>query len=63
VIYLATPHPMRHDHALLALGAGKHVLVEKPFTLNAAEVRDVISGSARAGAVRDGGDVDAVPAA
>jgi predicted dehydrogenase len=43
VIYVATPHPMHHDHALLALGAGKHVLVEKPFTMNAAEARDVIS--------------------
>src|SRR6202035_1451079 len=29
VIYVATPHPMHHDNALLALRAGKHVLVEK----------------------------------
>jgi predicted MFS family arabinose efflux permease len=27
VIYVATPHPMHHDNAILALLAGKHVLV------------------------------------
>src|ERR1700761_2717272 len=46
VIYVATPHPMHHDNAVLALRAGKHVLVEKPFTMNAAEARDV-AGVAR----------------
>ena len=42
VVYVATPHPMHHDNAILALRAGKHVLVEKPFTMNAAEARDVV---------------------
>ena len=41
VIYVATPHPMHRDNAVLALRAGKHVLVEKPFTMNAAEAREV----------------------
>ncbi|HKP05671.1 MAG TPA: Gfo/Idh/MocA family oxidoreductase [Microbacterium sp.] len=44
IVYIATPHPMHAANALLALEAGKHVLVEKAFTLNAAEavaVRDV----------------------
>jgi predicted dehydrogenase len=41
VIYVATPHPMHHDNAILALRAGKHVLVEKPFTMNAAEAREI----------------------
>jgi predicted dehydrogenase len=40
-VYVATPHPMHHDNAVLALRAGKPVLVEKPFTMNAAEARDV----------------------
>jgi predicted dehydrogenase len=41
VVYVATPHPMHRDNAVLALRAGKHVLVEKPFTMNAAEAREV----------------------
>ncbi len=41
VIYVATPHPMHHGNAILALRAGKHVLVEKPFTMNAVEAREI----------------------
>lgn len=41
IVYIATPHPGHAAAALLALEAGKHVLVEKPFTLNAAEARAV----------------------
>lgn len=44
IVYVSTPHPFHADNAILALEAGKHVLVEKPFTLNQAEaerVRDV----------------------
>jgi predicted dehydrogenase len=43
VVYVATPHPMHHDDAVLALRAGKPVLVEKPFTMNADEARDVVA--------------------
>ena len=42
VIYVATPHPLHHDNAILALRAGKPVLVEKPFTMNAAEAREIV---------------------
>jgi predicted dehydrogenase len=42
VIYVATPHPMHRDNAILALKAGKHVLVEKPFTMNAVEAREIV---------------------
>jgi predicted dehydrogenase len=41
-IYVASPHSEHHDHALLALGGGKPVLVEKAFTRNAAEAAAVI---------------------
>ena len=37
---------MHLDNALLALRAGKPVLVEKPFTMNATEAREVV-GAAR----------------
>jgi predicted dehydrogenase len=47
VVYVATPHPMHHEDALLALRAGKHVLVEKPFTMNAAEAEE-LAAEARA---------------
>ncbi|MFT7872484.1 MULTISPECIES: Gfo/Idh/MocA family protein [Amycolatopsis] len=42
VVYVATPHPMHHANARLALEAGKPVLVEKPFTMNADEARDLV---------------------
>ena len=41
-VYVATPHPMHRDNALLGLRAGKAVLVEKPFTMNAAEARELV---------------------
>jgi predicted dehydrogenase len=43
VVYVASPHSEHHAHALLAINAGKHVLVEKAFTRNAAEAREVIA--------------------
>jgi len=41
IIYVSTPHPMHHAGAKLALENGKHVLVEKAFTLNRAEAEDI----------------------
>ncbi|CAH0182343.1 1,5-anhydro-D-fructose reductase [Microbacterium oxydans] len=41
IIYVSTPHPMHHANARLALEHGKHVLVEKAFTLNRAEAEDL----------------------
>ena len=43
IVYVATPHPRHHPDAALALNAGKHVLVEKPFTLNAAQAQDLVT--------------------
>jgi predicted dehydrogenase len=42
VVYVATPHPMHRDNAILALRAGKPVLVEKPFAMNAAEAAEIV---------------------
>jgi predicted dehydrogenase len=50
-IYVATPHPFHAENALLALEAGKHVLVEKPFTLNEAEAARVRDRAAELGLV------------
>jgi predicted dehydrogenase len=41
-VYVATPHPLHHDNALLALEAGKAVLVEKAFTMNADQARHLV---------------------
>lgn len=37
VVYIATPHPTHYPLAMLALEAGKAVVVEKPFALNREE--------------------------
>lgn len=42
VIYVATPHTRHREDTALALRAGKHVLVEKPFTINAGEARELV---------------------
>lgn len=41
IIYISTIHPLHAEQAILAIEAGKHVLVEKPFTLNAAQAARV----------------------
>lgn len=43
IVYVATPNTFHREHALLAIRAGKHVLVEKPFALNASEAREIVS--------------------
>lgn len=42
-IYVATPHSCHYENTLLALAAGKAVLCEKPFTINAREAEAVIA--------------------
>ncbi|MEN8174013.1 MAG: Gfo/Idh/MocA family oxidoreductase, partial [Chloroflexota bacterium] len=43
IIYIGTPHNVHKDHTLLSLNAGKHVLCEKPFAINAAEAEEMIA--------------------
>lgn len=49
VVYVATPHNFHAQNAVAALENGKHVLVEKAFTLNAAEARTVVGTAQRKG--------------
>lgn len=42
VVYVATPHPMHKDNAILCLRAGKAVLCEKPITINAHETAELV---------------------
>jgi predicted dehydrogenase len=46
-VYVATPHPMHRPHTLLALAAGKAVLCEKPFAVNAGEAREMAAEARR----------------
>ncbi|KAK4494954.1 hypothetical protein PRZ48_014310 [Zasmidium cellare] len=45
VLYIGTPHAFHKDNALAAIASGKHVLVEKPFTINAKEARIVLEAA------------------
>jgi len=49
VVYVASPHSGHHAQALLAIQAGKHVLVEKAFTRNATEAQEVVDAARAAG--------------
>jgi len=49
VVYVAAVNPSHADLALRAIEAGKHVLVEKPFAMNAAEARFVADAARSAG--------------
>jgi predicted dehydrogenase len=50
-VTIAAP-PARHGElALEAIAAGRHVICEKPFTLDAAEARTVLAAAERAGVV------------
>lgn len=44
-VYIATPHSLHCDNAILCMQAGKHVLCEKPFALSAAQARRMIEAS------------------
>lgn len=49
VIYIATTHNFHADNALLALAHGKHVVIEKPFTVNAPQAQVLIDCAQRHG--------------
>ena len=41
IVYVSTPHSFHHQCVMLALEAGKHVLVEKPFAINAHQAKQM----------------------
>jgi dihydrodiol dehydrogenase / D-xylose 1-dehydrogenase (NADP) len=46
IVYIATPHSHHYANVLLCLHAGKHVLCEKAFTVNAAQAK-ILAATAR----------------
>ena len=49
LVYVATPPAFHLAHARLAIAAGKPVLVEKPFTMDASEAETLIAEAGAAG--------------
>jgi dihydrodiol dehydrogenase / D-xylose 1-dehydrogenase (NADP) len=42
IVYVGTIHPLHKEQVLACLEAGKAVLCEKPFTMNAAEAEEIV---------------------
>ncbi len=49
IILLACPNNFHAEYAILAMEHGKHVICEKPVTMNSKELRQVIEAKARTG--------------
>jgi len=47
IVYIATPHPMHAEWTIKSARAGKHILCEKPLTINVSEARQVIDAARR----------------
>jgi predicted dehydrogenase len=41
-VHLASPNRLHHAHALAALGAGKHVICEKPLAMTSAQTTELV---------------------
>ena len=48
-IYIGAPHTYHKEHAILCMRAGKHVLCEKPFALNAQQAAEMIAVAQESG--------------
>lgn len=47
-VYIASPHSHHRDQALLAIDAGKHVLIEKALAFDSAQVEQIFDAAGRA---------------
>ncbi len=47
IVYIASPHSHHHAMTIAALDAGRHVLCEKAFAVNAAQAREMVVAAAR----------------
>jgi predicted dehydrogenase len=48
VIYVATPHPYHLENSILCLEHGKHVLCEKPVTVNGRQLEELLAAARKA---------------
>jgi len=49
LVIVTTPQPNHRDHVVLAADAGRHVLVEKPFSMTVAEADEMVGAAKRTG--------------
>ncbi|MCA1741624.1 MAG: Gfo/Idh/MocA family oxidoreductase [Bacteroidales bacterium] len=49
IVYISSPHSHHLEHTLLALRNGKHVICEKPMSINAPEVKVMVEEARRQG--------------
>ena len=49
LVYIATPHNLHAEQALMCMQAGKNVLVEKAFTANTRQARELIETAEKTG--------------
>jgi predicted dehydrogenase len=47
IVYIASPHSHHYEHVMLCLKNGKHVICEKAFAINSAEVEEMIGEAKR----------------
>ena len=51
LVYVSTPNGLHYEWASKALAAGKHVLLEKPFTANGFEAKKLVQQAEKSGKV------------
>lgn len=51
LVIVSSPDDLHAAHALAAIGAGKHVLVDKPFATSLADARAIAAAAERAGVI------------
>src|SRR2546428_9628555 len=51
VVHITSPNHLHHEHATAALGAGKHVVCEKPLAMTSAQSAELLEVADRSGRV------------
>ena len=60
LVYVASPHSHHYEHAKAALEHGKHVLCEKPMTVNEEQAKELFALAKERGPAFDGSHLDAL---